>query len=120
MPQKNEVWISKVTELHNCLSVALFQQLAKTKWSSVDRRALLRELLNDIDRMDEWIDAEAPSLDEYRVQCRDFFMELDEALLATLMIEQARKTLGLDHFFIKQILPSIKINWDSIEWLYLH
>ncbi len=68
----------------------------------------MRKLLNDIDRMDEWIDAEAPSLEEYRMQCRDFFIGLDKAKLALVMIKQAQKTLGVDHFFSKAILPGLK------------
>lgn len=110
MPNQDEKWIHEIIEAHDCMSKEISRQLSLTPEVFKQRRALLRILLNELDRMDSLIDCTEPSLENYQWVCAEFFAWLDHEhlRLGPLMIEKIQKNLGTDHFFVRAILPKIK------------
>ncbi len=114
MRHQDTKWCDQIIEVHNCMSKELsLQLLAATV--CVQRRALLKILLNELDRMDSLVDCLEPSLEEYQWACAEFFAWLDhESLqLGPWMIAKIQKHFAKDHFFVKEVLPTIKKEVDS-------
>ncbi len=110
MRDQDEQWIYEIIEAHGCLSKEISRQLSLIPRAFKQRRALLRILLNELDRMDSMVDCIGPSLEDYQWVCAEFFAWLDHEhlRLGPLMIEKIQKNFGADHFFVKEILPKIK------------
>ncbi len=110
MRNQDEKWIHEIIEAHDCMSKEISRQLSLAPEVSKQRRALLRILLNELDRMDSMIDCIKPSLEDYQWVCAEFFAWLDHEhlQLGSLMIEKIQKNFAGDHFFVKAILPKIK------------
>lgn len=114
MRHQDTKWCDEIIEAHDCLSKELSSQLSLTARACVQRRALLKMLLNSLDRMDSMVDCLEPSLEEYQWACADFFAWLDhESLqLGPWMIAKIQQTFSADHFFVRTVLPTLKKGLD--------